>query len=465
MEMLDHRGLLERFSAGTVAPPFVNFGMFPLDLRTLDFPHPHGLFIGQARVEELLEDHVNEVGTEIRRGHEVTDVSQDIDGVTVEVRGPSGGYEIRASYLIGCDGGHSIVRKRAGFSFPGMEPSLVGRMGDIRVAPAGLELLKRAVPQLGGKDFGIVRTETGNFAIVPLGAGIHRVAAVEWDPAPIERDAPMSLDELRAAIRRVTGIDLPMSDPVWLSRPRDRSRLVDRYRNGRVLLAGDAAHIHWAYGGMGLQTGLQDAGNLGWKLAAEVQGWAPKGLLDTYHSERHPVGQRLLMSTRAQEALARPGDHVTALRDLFTELLEQENTRRHIVEMVTGVEIHYDMSPGQETRHPLIGRWAPDLQLITKNGRTRVAELMHRGRGVFLELTPLDNLHSIAAGWKERIDLVIGQSDRPSLDVETLLIRPDGYVAWATSPTDLDEDSRISLRSALTTWFGESLSGGPQSIK
>lgn len=177
-----------------------------------------------------------------------------------------------------------------------------------------------------------------------LGGGIHRVAAVEWDLAPADVEVEMSLDELQAAVRRVTGIELPMSEPAWLTRPTDRSRLADRYRDGRILLAGDAAHIHWAYGGMGLQTGLQDASNLGWKLAAEVHGWAPPGLLDTYHSERHPVGQRLLMATRAQEALARPGDHVTALRELMAELLKQENTRRYIVEMITGVEIHYAMN-------------------------------------------------------------------------------------------------------------------------
>ncbi len=261
-------------------------------------------------------------------------------------------------------------------------------MGNVRVSTAGLDLLKRTVPDLGGKDFGIARTKTGHFAIVPLGGGIHRVAAVEWDLAHADGEVEMSLDELQAAIRRVTGIELPMSEPVWLTGPTDRSRLVDRYRDRRILLAGDAADIHWAYGGMGLQTVLQDAGNLGWKLAAEVHGWAPTGLLNTYHSERHPVGQRLLMATRAQEAFARPGDHVTALLEVMAELLEQESTRRHIVEMTTGVEIHYSMNAGQGTRHALIGRWAPDLPVVATNGSTRVAELMHGGRGVFLELAP-----------------------------------------------------------------------------
>jgi hypothetical protein len=220
-----------------------------------------------------------------------------------------------------------------------------------------------------------------------------------------------------------------------------------------VLLAGDAAHIHWAYGGMGLQTGLQDASNLGWKLAAQVQGWAPAGLLDTYHSERHPVGQRLLTSTRAQEALARPGDHVTALRELFAEWLEQGEVLKSIVEMVTGVEIRYDMPDARPNRNPLVGRWAPDLQLTTMNGSTRVADLMHSGRGVFLELTPREELRDVAAAWKKRIDLVRAQSNRQPADA--LLIRPDGYVAWAVSSADSEQAGRLSLVSALETWFGE----------
>ena len=335
MEMLEYRGILDRFTAGNATPPFLNFGMFPLDLRKLDFPHRHGIVIPQARVEALLEQHANKLGVKIRRGNEVVGLCQDEQGVEVEVRGPSKNYGLTAQYLAGCDGGHSVVRQQLGVAFPGLEPTIFGRLGDVRLASGALELLKQEVPELGGREFGVVRTKTGNFAIVPLGSAIHRVAAIEWDQSLVDRDEPMSLNELQAAVRRVIDIDLPMHDPVWLSRATDSSRLAERYREGRVFLAGDAAHVHWAYGGKGLQTGLQDAGNLGWKVAAQIHGWAPPDLLDTYHAERHPIGQRLMTLTRAQEALARPGDHVTALRELFGRLLTQEQTLRAIAEEST----------------------------------------------------------------------------------------------------------------------------------
>jgi hypothetical protein len=265
----------------------------------------------------------------------------------------------------------------------------------------------------------------------------------------------MSLDELQSAIHRVIGMDLAMNDPIWLSRPTDNSRLADEYRRGRIFLAGDAAHVHWAYGGMGLQTGLQDASNLGWKLAAQVQGWASKALLDTYHSERHPVGERLLMSTRAQEVLARPGEHVTALRAIMAELLNDKGTRRHIVEMITSVEIQYAMAAEESNRHPLIGRWATDLPLVTAKGKTRVAELMHQGKGVFLELTAREDLRAVAARWQGRINCIVHRGDLLSETPDALLIRPDGYVAWAVSSAASQEDGRGSLASALETWFGE----------
>ncbi|HEX2711815.1 MAG TPA: FAD-dependent oxidoreductase, partial [Candidatus Acidoferrales bacterium] len=299
MEMLEHRGILDRFTAGNRTPPFLNFGMFPLDLRTHDFPHPYGLLIPQARIEALLEERARELGAELRRGHEVVGLHQDEQGVTVEVRTATGDYELRAGYLVGCDGGHSTVRKQLGDEFPGIAPTVIGRMGDVKLSAGALEALQQRVPELGGRDFGNLRTKTGNFAIfpLPLGPGIYRVAAIEWDPTPVDHTVPMPLGELQAAIRRVIDLDLPMHDPVWLAKFTDSSRLVERYREGRVLLAGDAAHVHWPYGGMGLQTGIQDAGNLGWKLAAHIHGWAPPDLLETYHTERHPVGERLIMAT------------------------------------------------------------------------------------------------------------------------------------------------------------------------
>jgi hypothetical protein len=200
---------------------------------------------------------------------------------------------------------------------------------------------------------------------------------------------------------------------------------------------------------------LQDAGNLGWKLAAQVQGWAQKTLLDTYHSERHPVGQRLLMSTRAQEVLAQPGERVTALRELIAELLHDDGTRRHIVDMITSVEVHYPMAGEERNRQRLIGRWAPDLPLVTAQGRTRVAELMHQGKGVFLELASREDLRALAAQWQGRINCIVHRGDRFSEVPDALLIRPDGYVAWAISSTASKGDGQASLASALETWFGE----------
>jgi hypothetical protein len=264
----------------------------------------------------------------------------------------------------------------------------------------------------------------------------------------------MALDELQAAIRRVINLDLPMHDPVWLSRPTDSSRLVEHYRVGRVFLAGDAAHVHWAYGGKGLQTGLQDAHNLGWKLAAQLHGWAPPDLLDSYHIERHPIGQRLMALTRAQEALARPGEHVTALRELVGRLLEQEQTFRSIVEEITDVDIRYEMSTDPGDRHPLLGKWAPNLALHTAQGTTRVAELMHAGTGVLVEVAGRSALCDIAAGWAGRVNLTSARCYERPANLDAMLVRPDGYIAWILKSGDREDEYPKKLRTALEKWFG-----------
>src|SRR5215471_3556198 len=455
MEMLEYRGILERFTAGNPTAPFLNFGMFPLDLRRLDFPHPHGVMIPQVRVEALLEEHAKELGAEIRRGHEVTKLHQGSQGVKVEVQTQSESFELEAQYLVGCDGGHSVVRKQLGVEFPGLEPAVVGRMGDVKLTAGALELLKQRVPELGGREFGVARTDTGNFAIVPLGSGIYRVAAIEWDQGAIDRDAPMDLSELQAAIRRVIDLDLPMHDPAWLSRATDSSRLVEKYRDGRVFLAGDAAHVHWAYGGKGMQTGLQDAGNLGWKLAAQIHGWAPPDLLDTYHSERHPVAQRLMTFTRAQEALARPGEHVTALRELVGRLLLQEQTFRTIAEEITDVDICYEMGADGGEHHPLLGRWAPNLTLQIERGRTSVAELMRAGKGVLIDLAGRPALSDTVMKWANRVDAISASCYERPANLDAMLIRPDGYVAWTLKAGDGNKEAALTLRPALEKWFGD----------
>ena len=347
-----------------------------------------------------------------------------------------------------------MVRKQLGIPFPGLDPTIVGRMGDVKLAPGVVEILKQRVPELGGREFGVARTTTGNFAIVPLGLEIYRLAAIEWDQGVIDRDAPIELEELREAIRRVIHLDLAMHDPVWLTRATDSSRLAERYRDGRVFLAGDAAHVHWAYGGKGLQTGIQDAGNLGWKLAAQVHGWAPSDLLDTYHAERHPLGERLMTLTRAQEALARPGEHVTALRELFGRLLLQEQTLRTIVEEITDVDIRYEMSTGDGNRHPLLGMWAPNLALDTERGTSSVTQFMCAGKGLFVDLGSRGVLRELVDKWSDRVQVIAARSEDRPLDLDAMLIRPDGYVVWVHGPANGDRGSAGTLSAALAKWFG-----------
>jgi 2-polyprenyl-6-methoxyphenol hydroxylase-like FAD-dependent oxidoreductase len=454
LEMFDHRGLLERFGTGHRVPPFANFAMFQLDLHAIPFSHPYGLVVPQSDVEQILETRARELGAEIRRAHEITDVHQEKDFVRVGISGPSGAYEESTRYLVGCDGGQSVVRKLAAISFPGSGPSVIARFADVTVGAEAGPLLKRAVPDLGDQGFGIARTANGNFAIVALGAGVTRVAAIEWDQPEVDRNTPMTLDELQQSLRRVIGTELPMSEPRWMTRATDNSRQAERYRKGRVLLAGDAAHVHFAYGGMGLQTGVQDAGNLGWKLAAEILGWAPPGLLDTYELERQPVGKRVLMATRAATALARPGEQVTALRELMGELLKQEQVYRTIIEMLTSVDVHYAMDAAGGNRHPLLGHWAPDLRLGTASGETRIARLMHGGRAVLLDLAGRTALCDIAGDWIDRVDVRSARCEDQRAPADAFLIRPDGYIAWVASAQDPDGEAERQLRCALTTWFG-----------
>jgi 2-polyprenyl-6-methoxyphenol hydroxylase-like FAD-dependent oxidoreductase len=445
VEALDYRGLLERFRDG-IPPldlaPFAHFGMIPLDLRRLKGSPPKFLFIQQARVEQLLEERARELGAEIRRGHELVGLHQDGEAVTVDVRGPGGDYRLRTRFLVGCDGGRSVVRKGAVIAFPGTEPTTLLRLGDVKL-PADVAQPGHAASR------GAAR-----LPVVPLGAGYYRVITTEPYPPSLDRGAPMTLDELRESVRRVSGVDLPMSEPRWLSRFTDASRQAERYRAGRVLLAGDAAHVHLPAGGPGLSTGLQDAMNLGWKLAAEVRGWAPPDLLDTYHAERHPAGRRVLMHTRAQGVLAGPGEHVAALRELFAELLEQEQTLRHIADLLQGADTRYDMRDGGAERHPLLGRWAPDRPLLTADGETRVAQLMRRARGVLLDLAGRAALREVAAGWADRVDVVAARCAEQDPPADALLIRPDGYVAWVAAPGEPDAEARCGLRRALTSWFG-----------
>jgi 2-polyprenyl-6-methoxyphenol hydroxylase-like FAD-dependent oxidoreductase len=441
VDALDFRGLLERFPGQPgVAIPSAHFALIPLDLTQAGDLGLRAVFVQQAVTEEVLGSWARDLGVQILRGRELTKLTQDPDGVSIQYTGPDGDGTLSARYLVGCDGGASVVRQQAGIDFPGLPPALVLRLGDVTlepgVTPADLPGLR--VP------------------LIPLGGGFYRVIVTEPYPPDLDRKAPMTLEELRASIRRVNGRDLPISGTRWVSRFTDSSRQAAQYRQGRVLLAGDAAHIHLPAGGPGLNTGLQDAVNLGWKLAAQVHGWAPPGLLDSYQRERHPEGELVLLHTRAQGALMGAGadGRVAALREILAQLLRYQQPVRHLVSLMYGLDTCYDTghntghNTGTADPHPLAGRWAPDLALTTAVGATRVAELMHAGRGVLVDLSPGGEFTRAARDWRDRVDLHLAQC--PSPPTPALLIRPDGYVAWAAA----DAHDTTVLREALTNWFG-----------
>jgi len=414
VDVLEYRGLLDRFSAHAPAGPtgFAHFGLIPLNLTGID--DLRGIFIRQPETERILLDRALELGADVRRGHEVTGLRQDRDGVTLDVRG---GMQLRARYVVGCDGGGSTIRTLAGIDFPGLPPTRLLRLAEVEL-PDG---------------------PPSNATVVPLGSGVYRVVISEPYPPGFDRSAPMTLDELRTSMG---GHDLAIGAVHWLSRFTDASRQAERYRADRVLLAGDAAHIHLPAGGPGLNTGLLDAVNLGWKLAAQVHGWAPPTLLDTYHTERHPEGARVLLHTRAQAALFGDGQHTPALREVLGRLFQHEQAVREVVNLMYALDTRYATPTGGT--HPLLGRWMPDLALTTSGGPTRVAELLRTPTAVLLDLTPDRRYASEVTGWQDRLKVVTAHCADPPADA--FLIRPDGHVAWTagTAPHE-----------ALNTWLGQ----------
>ncbi|WP_405597832.1 MULTISPECIES: FAD-dependent monooxygenase [unclassified Streptomyces] len=467
VQALELRGLYEPLTgrSGPAEPlPFYQFSGLPLDLRDLRDNPLHALQVPQARIEQVLEERARQLGVEIRRGHELTALHQDDDAVTLDIRAPQGAYRIRTRYLVGADGGHSTVRKQAGIVFPGItDDSFVSRAGQAIIPDA---LLDPATGELDLPEPGMrLRPYTHNrlpggvltFAMMQPGSGIHLVATFEWDQPPADDSTPMTFDELRASARRVLGTDLPMSPPstpgphLLRRLTGTNSRQADTYRAGRVLLLGDAAHVHSAVGGPGLNLGMQDAINLGWKLAAQIHGWAPPELLDTYHSERAPVSRRVLMQTRAQMALMRPAADITAARDLLVELLDDPRNRARIAALLSGTDIRYDM--GHDTTHPLTGRWLPDLRTHITDGWTQIAERLRAARPVLVDLTGNAATAQAARAWTDRVDVITARSANRSLPASAILVRPDGYLAWATDDT-AGQSMRHHLHAALTTWFG-----------
>ena len=422
IELMDQRGLLERFLANGQQYAVAGFfaGIEKPWPDRLDTAHSYVLGIPQPVTERLLAERAAELGVEIRRGCELVGLSQDDQGVTVEL---ADGTPLRSRYLVGCDGGRSTVRKLLGVGFPG-EPSRVETLlGEMEVA---------VPPETVAAVVAEVRRTQKRFGVGPFGDGVYRVV-VPAEGVAEDRAVPPTLEEFKQQLRAYAGTDFGVHSPRWLSRFGDATRLAERYRTRRVLLAGDAAHIHPPTGGQGLNLGIQDAVNLGWKLAAEVAGWAPEGLLDSYHAERHPVAAAVLDNTRAQIELLSVEPGPQAVRRLLSELMDFEEVNRYLIEKITAIGVRYDFGEG----HELLGRRLRDVRLK----RGRLYELTHGGRGLLLDQTGQLSV----AGWADRIDHVVDVSEE--LDVPAVLLRPDGHVAWAG-------DDQQDLLHQLPRWFG-----------
>jgi 2-polyprenyl-6-methoxyphenol hydroxylase-like FAD-dependent oxidoreductase len=421
LELMAMRGLLERLLPHGRQRPAAGF------FAAIDKPAPKGLDsayayllgIPQPVVVELLEEHAITLGAQVRHGCTVVGLEQDDDGVNVEL---AGGELLRSRYLVGCDGARSTVRKLLGVGFPGEPSRNETLMGELELGVSAEDLTAR-MSELRGTDRRV--------DIRPVGVGVYRVII----PASGVSDSaePPTLDDFRLRLRTVAGTDFGVHSPRWLSRFGDATRQADRYRAGRVLLAGDAAHIHPPIGGQGLNLGVQDAFNLGWKLAAQVRGWAPDTLLDTYQAERHPVAADVLDNTRAQAELLSPEPGARAVRRLFTELMDIDEVNRRLLEKITAIGIRYDFGAGPD----LLGRRLPDIQVKQGN----VYSLLHRGRGLLLDRTE----RLTTAGWSDRVDHLADPT--AALDVPCVLLRPDGHVAWAG-------DDQRELDDHLSRWFG-----------
>jgi 3-(3-hydroxy-phenyl)propionate hydroxylase len=431
IEVLDQRGIADRFLSAGQEHPSLGYSQIILDISDFPTRHNYVLALWQGHFERILADWVGELRVPIHRGCEVVGFAQDDSGVDVEL---SDGTSLRAEYLVGCDGGRSLVRKAAGIDFPGLDPSTSWMIAEVEMDEE--------------PEFGFRRDSVGQHA---LGRRQDREPIrVVLTERHVDHTGDPNMSELREALVAVYGTDYGLRSANWISRFTDMTRQAASYREGRVLLAGDAAHVHPPHGGQGLNVGVQDAVNLGWKLAQVVNKTSPESLLDTYHTERHPVGARVLRNTMAQVALSSPDDRHQALRDTVTELLSMDEPRRRIAAMLSGLDIHYDLGEG----HPLLGRRMPDLDLHTADGPTRVSTLLHDARPVLLNLGEPGGFD--ISQWGARVQMIdakhVGTWELPVLGEVTapaaVLIRPDGHVAWVGDP------SHPGLTDALTTWFG-----------
>ena len=442
IEVLDQRGIAERFLAEGQVAQVAGFARVSFDISDFPTRHPYGLGLWQNHIERILAGWVDELAVTIYRDREVTGFAQDDTGVDVEL---SDGQSLRADYLVGCDGGRSLVRKGAGIGFPGWDPTTSALIAEAEMAEE---------PELGTRQdavglhgIGRVEYEIRDGEIVWADHGPVRVMVTDRHVSTKEP----TLRDLSEALISIYGTDYGVHSPIWISRFTDMTRQAAAYRKGRVLLAGDAAHVHSPVGGQGLNTGVQDAVNLGWKLAQVVTGVSPASLLDSYHDERHPVAARVLRKTMAQVALTRTGDErLDALRDTVSDLLSMDEPRKRYAAMMSGLDIHYDLGEG----HPLLGRRMPDLDLVTAEGSRRVFTLLHEAKPVLVNLGEPGGLD--ITPWADRVPLVDadfgGTWELPVLGTvaapAAVLIRPDGYVAW------VGDGTHVGLEDALTRWFG-----------
>mgnify|MGYP002401168451 CR=1 FL=1 len=430
IEVFDQRGIADRFLKQGQVAQVAGFAWIRLDISDFPTRHPYGLALRQDRIERILAGWADELRVPVYRGHEVTGFAQDDAGVDVKL---SDGQSLRAQYLVGCDGGRSVIRKAAGIEFPGWDPTRSNLIANVQL----VEEPKWGMGQDGRGVHSLSRLEDGQVGVLVTEARVGHTG----EP---------TLRDLSEALVAVYGTDYGVHSATWLSRFTDMTRQAASYRDRRVLLAGDAAHVHYPVGGQGLQTGVQDAVNLGWKLAQVVRQTSPESLLDTYHAERHPVAAMVLRNTMAQTALLRSDDRIEALRGTMSELLSMDEPRRRFAAMMSGLDIHYGLGEG----HPLLGRRMPDLDLVTANGPLRLFTLLHEAQPVLLNLAEPGGFD--IAPWGDRVQVINakygGVCELPALgavtDPAAVLIRPDGYVAWVGDLT------QMGLADALTTWFG-----------
>ncbi|WP_432969471.1 FAD-dependent monooxygenase [Dactylosporangium sp. CA-233914] len=447
VDLLQQRGLMESVGEHGFDFPAAHFAQLWLEPSRVPDLRQYNYIVAQSDLERVLAREAAGLGAEIRWGHEVVGFAQDDDVVPVRVRAAGAEHTLDGRFLVGCDGPGSTVRRLADIGFHGEDLPFRGIVGDVEVAEDS-ELLTF----LGAREF-----VGGLLTAAPVVAGALRIMTAEFDVEPEDPAAPVSVDELRTCAHRLSGIDLGEVKPRWLRRWDSSTRQAERYRRRNVFLAGDAAHVHFPLGGQSMSTGIEDAVNLGWKLAAAVHGEAPEHLLDSYHTERWPVGERACQSTLAQFRLLHPLDRLAPLRRLMTELIELDQVNEFLVNLVYGLDVRYPLEYESvaEPLHPLVGRRISSVPLVGAAGETSLAQLLQPGRGVVVEFRDDGGTTTRSAEWLDRVDVVTVKPS-PWIDASLILLRPDGRIAWAES-ADAAGGGADGLRAALTTWFGAGL--------